>query len=205
MLFFGNTELHLENYLEKKIFFDSNLLLLLFVWRLFHGLTGDIERDRRADAAVLSLMAGEGGTVVVINRFHTHAALALLIFILQLDSGAVSQPDQLLFGFTRGVLLANQRHNLIHLDLYNAIAVGSRVSLDFYTWRKTQWLKRLCQDTLRWPKIKTKLIAAKKVSGLPNVGALMLRSKWRRSPNVNFILLFQETNLKKSKTFSPGV
>lgn len=92
----------------------------------------------------MSLMAGEGSTVVVVNRFYAHAAFALLIFIPQLDSGAVSQPDQLLFGFSHGFLLANQRQNLVELDLYKAVAVESRISLDLYTLRKTE--RTLCEQ-----------------------------------------------------------
>lgn len=83
-------------------------------------------------------MAGEGGTIVVMNRFNTHAAAILLISFLQLDSSTVSQPGQLHTSFTLHDFLANQRHNFIELDLYDAIAVDTWISLDLYTLRKTK-------------------------------------------------------------------
>lgn len=83
-------------------------------------------------------MAGEGGAVVVVNRFNTHAAAILLVSFLQLDSGAVSQPDQLHSGFTVGCVLTNQRHNFIELDLYDAFAADTWFGLDLYTLRKTK-------------------------------------------------------------------
>lgn len=105
----------------------------------FHGLTGDIERDRRTNGAILSLMAGEGGIIVVMNRFNAHAAAIRRVSFLQLDGSAVSQPDQLHTSFTLDDMLANQRHNFTELDLYDAIAVDTWYSLDLYTLRKTKW------------------------------------------------------------------
>lgn len=83
-------------------------------------------------------MAGEGGTVVVINRCDAHDAAILRVSFLQLDGGAVSQPDQLQASFALDGTLADQRHNFFQLDLYDAVAVDTWLSLDLYTLRKTQ-------------------------------------------------------------------
>lgn len=107
------------NTFEKEVFPD--------------GLTGDVERDRRADGAVFFQVAGEGGAVVFVNGINTHAAAILPVFVLQLDSSTVSQPHQLLAAFTLVVELANQRHDFIELDLDNPLTVETWFSLDFYT------------------------------------------------------------------------
>lgn len=99
-------------------------------------LTSDIQRDRGANGGIFSQLTGERGTIVFVNRFNTHAAVTLLISFLQLDSGTVSQPHQLLIGFVTDILLAHQRHDVIEFNLYNTVAVDTKVSLDLDTLRR---------------------------------------------------------------------
>lgn len=134
---FRGPRVHCNATKYRTAFGNMDKTLSLFVLKVLRGLTSDIERDRGAEAAVLFLMAGEVGAVVVINGFDTNAAFALLISVLELDSGAVSQPHQLLFGFTRAFLLANQRDDFIELDFDDTVAVDSWISLDFNTLKKT--------------------------------------------------------------------
>lgn len=120
------------------------------------------------------------------NGFHAHAAFALLVPVPELDSGAVSQPHQLLIAFTQASLLANQRHDFIELDLYDPIAVDSWISLDLDA------LNGTARRELRTTGLKMRTKSFTFDHSLPDVRLLMLSIKWRRSPNVNFILLFQK-------------
>lgn len=110
------------------------------------GLTCDIQGDWGLICCICAQLAGESGTIIIMDdRCNTHAAVTLLIFILQTDHSFIPQPDQLFIVLSLRVAVrqAQQRHSLLQLYLYNTFTVDYWVRLDLDTLGAESWIFKM--------------------------------------------------------------